>query len=1332
MRKGFIAALLSLIFSLLISLGSPLIAQSGFEVNFNFLPIDDGSFPRKLVNYLKQDENGNIWIATNFGLTRFNGYDFNSTLYKEEEESLIYLDYFLEDVDGRFWMIPQPRAPFSDVFISNLQKTEFIHIDDWIGADNFDKLGKITRWELTPDRNIQLTNARGELWEINNDKSIQQISLPEGFKALGIASTTLIYGEYQGTIWLYNRKTERLQFFQEINDWQFSIQAFGENSFFVYKKKEAGENLKRQTQVIYQGELIFSGELKELVFDPVNKLIWGSTFETLKLVAMNTEGQPIYPSTATRGTQPFNYAIFDLMIDQNGLLWMGTTYGVYQVKAYPPRFQRYLDLDVDHQNVQNTYSCRGILKVNEDEIWVNSSRGTMRVNLETSVYSPLPKDLLHQAVDFPILQTKKKDIWLARKHLRRMDRESGEVLERIYAPNRLQIWSLFEDQEETIWIGNSQGISFYNPTRHDSIQQFEQYNGFDELANSLVLHFYQDREGMIWVASSKGLFMMDPQKGVVARYTKQTEGDYYLPSSRIYYIYQDESGIFWLATNGDGLIRLDLRSSKPKIKTFNLDDGLPSNVLYAIFEDENNQLWISSNWGIIQFDKSTFRVQNYLLEHGLSHFEFNRLSFFQDETDGTIYFGGLNGLTRLHPNISSDNGTYEPQLVITSFEQLDISVDSLRDRSDWLFKNDKITIDPDQPFFMLEFGLQDYWKNEEHHFEYQIEGFVDRWTPLKGNTFNMSNLPYGEWDLHVRGRGVDRRFSKNELILPILVHRPFYHTFWFWMSLGLVIAFLIWAYLQDRIRWFRKREEVLEAMVESRTARIQEQAEKLKEMDEAKNRFFTNVAHELRTPLTLIMGPAESLLQKNNLLQEVKKGLLQIYSNTKKLLNRTNDILDLAKLESDSLPIELKATNLYTFCRQVIDTFQHQANLAEVGLAIQFAPAQTVIVQLDREKTVQIIGNLISNAIKFTGKGGQVSLLVSYSEDSIQFEIKDTGIGIPAGDLAFIFDRFYQSTRQTEKSKGTGIGLSLCKELTELMKGAISVKSEMGKGTTFKVLIPRINAEKLEAIPLLPTILPERTIAFNQNGKTPINILLVEDNHEIRQYVKSILQRRFSIKTAEDGIIAWDMLNQAARQDQLPQLVVSDIMMPRMDGFELLEKLKQDDRFRHLPIIMLTARTASKDKLKALRVGVDDYMFKPFLEEELIARVDHLINHYKGRKTNIRPDLKSALSKADLNWLEHVEEVTMKIISSKHFSIRLLTEKLAISERQFQRRIKNVTGLSPNKYIREIRLIKARDLLESGKVETVAEVAYAVGFSTPAYFSEIFKERFGKKPIDFL
>ncbi|MCB0640287.1 MAG: hypothetical protein KDC44_01545, partial [Phaeodactylibacter sp.] len=671
--------------------------------------------------------------------------------------------------------------------------------------------------------------------------------------------------------------------------------------------------------------------------------------------------------------------VFDLFVDRQGIVWVGTTFGVYQLKVYPNYFERYLYRQVDPQTIEDTHSCRGILENAATDLWVNTSQGSYRVDLSTGAATLLDRDTAGDALNFPFIRTRDRRIWTARQDLKQLDTISGRLLNRYAADQGLSAWALFEARDGTIWIGDALGLYYFHPERHETIQTFRQYNEFEELAQAMVLHFHQDRQGRIWIASSKGLYELDTEEGIIARYWKRGKGRYYLPSSRYYFTYEDEAGDFWLATNGEGLIRFNPRQPEARMAQFTGANGLASNVLYAIFEDDDRHLWMSSNWGIIRFDKQSFEVQTYLPEHGLSHFEFNRISALQTP-EGQIYFGGLNGITSFHPSDFYKPEPYDPPLVITAFRQLDIAEDTLQDRLHRLKEEGRIVIRPNYPFFMLSFGLQDYWNNEEHQFQYLIDGYINHWTTIKGNTLNLSSLPYGDWVLRVRGRGADGRLSSRELSIAIDVVRPFYLNPVAWAVKLLLLTFIGIYYFRWRTRQFRKREEQLEQKVASRTATIREQAEKLKELDELKSRFFANASHALRTPLTLILGPAEALLRNDQLDNDAYKKLAQIYGNAKKMLQQTNDILDLAKLESGSLQLAPKATDLYPYLKQLVDTFEQQALLKGVHLGIEYRQATSIQVWIDREKVGQIISNLLSNALKFTDNG-QVVLTIDYDEE---------------------------------------------------------------------------------------------------------------------------------------------------------------------------------------------------------------------------------------------------------------------------------------------------------------------------------------------------------------
>ncbi|MEO6150481.1 MAG: response regulator [Mucilaginibacter sp.] len=539
-------------------------------------------------------------------------------------------------------------------------------------------------------------------------------------------------------------------------------------------------------------------------------------------------------------------------------------------------------------------------------------------------------------------------------------------------------------------------------------------------------------------------------------------------------------------------------------------------------------------------------------------------------------------------------------------------------------------------------------------------------------------------------------------------------------------------------RWiiYKKRKEAL---------LLAQEHEQLEKLDALKTRFFANISHELRTPLTLIIGPANQLLHKQVETPEQEHNYLRaITRNSKKLLNIVNELLDLGKLEAGKLSLKLKPVALAPFINVVYQSFMSAADYKKIDYKLTCHIDNKLLVQLDQERFEKISNNLIGNAIKFTPGGGAVTVLAAVTGVAIDFSVSNTGMGIHPDDLPYIFDRYYQGRRPHQESEGgTGIGLAIAREFTELMGGTLTIDNTWGEGSTFKINIPFVTAGQLE-----DTSVMAEQLAFNLPpvSDKPL-VMIVEDNPEMAAYVGDILQTTYRLVTAYNGVEA---LNQLKRMHSLPNLIISDVMMPEMDGFALLEKLKNDESFCTIPVIMLTALADSRNKLKALNIGVDDYVTKPFLVNELTVRVNNLIQNAAARvdaslldtneyepgdeapasatddnETDKTGEEITPVSPADLVWLSQLEEVVRQHTGKTNFNLTVLSLTVAISERQLHRRIKNITGLTPNKYIRVIKLQISREAIASGKYRTIAEVAYAAGFETPAYFSKLFKDHYG-------
>ena len=551
-----------------------------------------------------------------------------------------------------------------------------------------------------------------------------------------------------------------------------------------------------------------------------------------------------------------------------------------------------------------------------------------------------------------------------------------------------------------------------------------------------------------------------------------------------------------------------------------------------------------------------------------------------------------------------------------------------------------------------------------------------------------------------------------------------------WMSvLVTLVGVILLIILYFRNRQVKVQQQI--AQKEKETAKeLARLNEELKALDEAKNTFFANVSHELRTPLTLIAGPIRQMLRKGQLPKDDLALAELIDNNTAVLQRRVNEILDLTKLESNKLQLEEAATELVAEGRKLTALFESNAQQKEIELEF-IAHKSPIHALVDAGKVTTIIQNFISNALKFTPPKGRIQVQLSKQKESILWKVQDNGRGIPKAETERIFDRYYQaSTRKGVAEGGTGIGLALAKDLAELMNGKVWAESEINNGSTFYLQIPyqaadapaeSISGEVIAAT--VPSLIAKSTA--NEGAR----ILLVEDNQDLQKYIGTLLAD-YQIQIASNGQEALDFL-----KENEVELIISDVMMPVMDGFELLEHLKNDAQLQKIPIIMLTARAAIEDKLHALRIGVDDYIIKPFVEEELMARVGNLIERLQAREPLEAEEsvpAEATLPASQQVWLTKVETTILDHLSNRAFNLDQLADRLLISKRQLQRRIKSYTGMTASEYVREVRLHKARTLLESGHLGTVSEIAYAVGFEHQHYFSQVFRQRYGKKPTEYL
>ncbi len=859
-----------------------------------------------------------------------------------------------------------------------------------------------------------------------------------------------------------------------------------------------------------------------------------------------------------------------------------------------------------------------------------------------------------------------------------------------------------------------------------------------------IYYIFEDTFGLLWVATYGGtLFCYNQVQDTFIEFTSDPKNPTSISGREICQIYEDKNRRLWFATNA-GLSRYE-RSTNSFVG-FTDKNGLPGNNVRGILEDDRGCLWLNTSKGISKFDPETNQFRNCDVSHGL---ELAADAFYGmgcKTRNGEMYFGGARGFTRFHPDSIKDNA-FIPPVVITSFKMFD---------KPYPFSHG-IRLSHNDNFISFEFAALSYVSPERNQYAYMMEGLDKDWVYSGTRRYaSYPNLEPGEYIFRVKGSNNDGVWNEAGTSISLIISSPWWKTTWAYILYSLLVLSGMYSTWRMQVKKMRMAHEYEMGRLE---------AEKLHEVDEMKSRFFANISHEFRTPLTLVLGPIKQIIQRTKE-DDTREDLRVVHKNATRLLGLVNQLLDISKLESGTMKLQAAPQNIIPLLKALTQSFTSYAERKGITLAFSSVEDQ-ILAYIETDKIEKIITNILSNAFTFTPEGGRIEVAVrkdarlgsnvkSRKEDYVNVSISDTGIGIPADKIAKIFDRFYQvDGSHTREGEGTGIGLSLTKELIELHKGTIEVESLEGKGTTFVVRIPlgkehlkpeeicenEKNDGKRDLTGRQASFGPEELIHHEKTklGKPGIDaitetekplLLIVEDNADVRHYIRSNVNKDYRILEAIDGEDGW-----RKSIEHMPDVVVSDVMMPKMDGFMLCDKLKTDERTSHIPVILLTAKASSQDKIEGFATGADDYIMKPFEPEEVRARIQNLVEqrkriHEHFRKHGLLEIEEEKITPVDLKFLLRAFEMITHHIADTSFNVEAFSENLAISRSVLYKKIISLTGESPVELIRRIRLEKAKELIQK-KFGNLSEIALEVGFSNPAYFSDCFKKQFGVPPSQY-
>lgn len=896
------------------------------------------------------------------------------------------------------------------------------------------------------------------------------------------------------------------------------------------------------------------------------------------------------------------------------------------------------------------------------------------------------------------------------------------------------------DRKDRYWVTNwgDDKVAVINPKTKELLRRIN----VPELKESPVElndMYLRPSDGTVWLGTfGQGIFIFPENEGPYLHISSYTDGPVRLNNNVVSGFYEDSHGNMWIG-HGAGLscISADLLS----IKHYYIDPREPeSRLVYSILPEEDDRyLWVSTSKGLFRFDTGTGVFMDFPLHPWVSNSEYNRTSFFR-ASDGRFYFGvnALGGPTvSVFPEeaVSAYNSlkSVSSSIVLNSLSKYDRNRDQLLEFKTGLQAMDKIVLQPGERYFMLDYSVADYRIPKNNYYSYYLEGYDKDWNaPARSNNkIRYENLPPGTYTLKLRGALMLDNISGNERHIKIVVLPNWYQTWWaktlFLLALG---GGAYWYYRYRLTSQFKEQE-----------------SRRLRDLDSLKTRLYTNITHEFRTPLTVIMG-------MNDNMQGFDKERNLIRRNARNLLRLINQLLDLSKLDSGTLKMDAVQGDVISYLHYLTESFYSMASDKKISLGYK-SELKSLTMDFDEVKLQHVIYNLMSNAIKFTRPGGKVGLMsekvLLNEKEYLQVKVKDTGIGIPEVDLPHIFDRFYQVegqmttgvdgkvVKQNRTFAGTGIGLALTKELIELMGGSITVKSEIDWGTEFAVLLPVIRDQKTPTLEM--TLEPKAPVleSFPHFDELPTKpdqikndkplVLIAEDNSGVVTFLKSLLDSDYTVLVAINGQEAVDMA-----LEHVPDIIITDVMMPEKDGFEVTHQLKTDGRTSHIPIIMLTAKADIKSKIEGLEFGADAYLTKPFEKEELLVRLRKLMElrrTLQARYSNMQIE-HSAEDHQNLEdqFLLKLREMVVEHLDDASYGIPELCKSMLMSQMQVYRKLKALTDQTPSQFIRLVRLKKGKELLLNSNL-TISEVAYEVGFTDPNYFSRTFQQEFGKSPSDF-
>jgi two-component system, sensor histidine kinase ChiS len=1338
----------------------------------------EGGLPANSVYAIRQTRDGYLWIGTQAGLARFDGFDFEVYTHREFPQlKCNEIRALYEAKDGTLWIGTNSggltRYSAGEFYTFPRSKTAALA---QIRTINEDRWGNIWIGSLTEGLTV-LSNGRFSTFTTKN-------GLPHN-------KVKSIVKDSHDDLWIITAKG----IVKLVNPGEFGGKFLAEH--LIYDK--TASLFKKNSDEVWIGTnenglfMLKDGKLNDLSKESeTTNLLINTIYEDSKgILWIGTDGGGLRRykegsfSSLTAGNGLDCGFVTSVYEDKEGSLWVGTLDGgLHQFRD--SKFTSITTLE----GLSGKY-IHCIARGKDGNLWIGTDRGLDRLkNKEVTRVLGEGDGLLNTAIS-SLWMSNAGDLWIGTWNgLQRFKNRTltDYTMKQGLSDNR--ITSITGDGNGNVWIGTRNGLNRFAP----STGHFDVYTTKHGLQDNWIDFIYLDSRGTLWISTQGGLnFIKD---GEILPYKLGRSSE----KKVVACIYEDHTGALWFGGN-NGLVRL----KNGDFNFYNEQSGLFDNHVCSIFEDNDGYLWLGGRNGISRIELKELESFKPGINKRIRGESFNELDGMKSRwcsgngcavKNETLFFPTSLGLVMFEP-AGEKNYERQPTVIIKRVvvDGEEIPVQRI--------ENVPLKLPPGKKRVEFYFTALSFINPGKVRFRTRLAGYEKDWVEMgTARSIIYTGLSPGEYVFHTSARNPNGSWEQPGVSFAFNLLPHFYQTSWFYGLISILLLIMAFWVHRFRVRQLRAREKELGILVEIRTrdlikrtselevahrnlrnssevieaknAQLEKQSEQLKEMDKVKTRFFANISHEFRTPITLIMGTLEQIRDAYRD-SELKRKVKLMQRNSHRLLNLINQLLDLSKLDSGKMTLHARPVNIIAFLKYIVDSFESLAQQGSLELKYQ-AAEEEISVYIDSEKIEKVFNNLLINAVKFTPAGGKISVSVKgilpvekaepnsphdspqplaskrFPFGAVELSVSDTGIGIGEEQLSKIFNRFYQAGGLGKNEyMGTGIGLALVKELISLHHGQLDVYSSKGKGTVFTVLLPlgsaHLQPEEVddETLPVPePGEPPEKFVFFTDeedsedtsatkvknHNKGKNIVLVVEDNSDMRNYIKASLEPLYQVEEAREG-------NEGIRkaQDTIPDLIISDIMMPEVDGFQLSRQLKNDIRTSHIPIILLTARVSEDDVLEGLDIGVDDYITKPFNSRILLARIKNLIDlrqqlqQHLNREMTLQPT-KISVSQLDQDFLKDLQDVIEKHISEPDFNVDFMAKKLYMSASSLYRKVMALTGDSPNGFIRTYRLKLAAKLLKNG-FGSVTEVAFEVGFNSRSYFAKCFKDKFHVSPTEY-